>query len=37
MPACRGQSPDLGGRFSIRPGIDGGFGDGLRLGTINSI
>jgi CNT family concentrative nucleoside transporter len=24
-------SPDLGGRFKIRPGIDGGFGDGLRL------
>ena len=29
------QSPDIGGRFRIRPGIDGGFGDGLRLGTIN--
>jgi hypothetical protein len=28
-------SPDLGGRFQIRPGIDGGFGDGLRLGNIN--
>jgi hypothetical protein len=28
-------SPDLGGRFKIRPGIDGGFGDGLRLGNIN--
>ena len=29
------QSPDIGGRFRIRPGIDGGFGDDLRLGTIN--
>jgi hypothetical protein len=29
------QSPDIGGRFRIRPGLDGGFGDGLRLGTIN--
>ena len=29
------ESPDIGGRFRIRPGIDGGFGDGLRLGTIN--
>jgi len=29
------ESPDLGGRFRIRPGIDGGFGDGIRLGTIN--
>lgn len=28
-------SPDIGGRFRIRPGIDGGFGDGLRLGNIN--
>ena len=28
-------SPDLGGRFQLRPGIDGGFGDGLRLGNIN--
>ena len=28
-------SPDLGGRFQIRPGIDGGFGDGVRLGNIN--
>ena len=30
------QSPDIGGRFRIRPGIDGGFGDGLRLGTSTS-
>ncbi len=29
------ESPDIGGRFRIRPGIDGGFGDGLKLGLIN--
>lgn len=29
------ESPDIGGRFRIRPGLDGGFGDGLRLGTMN--
>ncbi len=29
------ESPDIGGRFRFRPGLDGGFGDGLRLGTIN--
>ena len=29
------ESPDIGGRFRLRPGIDGGFGDDLRLGTIN--
>jgi hypothetical protein len=29
------ESPDIGGRFRVRPGIDGGFGDGLRLGNIN--
>lgn len=29
------ESPDIGGRFRLRPGIDGGFGDGIRLGTIN--
>ena len=29
------QSPDLGGRFHLRPGIDGGVGDGLWLTTIN--
>ena len=28
-------SPPLGGRFSIRPGIDGGFGSDLRIATIN--
>ena len=29
------QSPDIGGRFRLRPGIDGSTGDGLRLATIN--
>jgi len=29
------ESPDIGGRFRLRPGIDGGFGDAVRLGTIN--
>jgi hypothetical protein len=29
------ESPDIGGRFRIRPGIDGGIGDDIRLGTIN--
>lgn len=29
------ESPDLGGRFRVRPGIDGGFGEGLRLANIN--
>lgn len=29
------ESTDIGGRFRIRPGIDGGFGDGLRLANIN--
>jgi hypothetical protein len=28
-------TPPIGGRFRIRPGIDGGFGDGARLATIN--
>lgn len=28
-------SPDIGGRFRVRPGIDGGFGNGLRLANIN--
>ena len=28
-------SRDIGGRFRIRPGIDGGFGSGLRLANIN--
>lgn len=29
------RSPNIGGRFHLRPGIDGGFGDDLRLGTVN--
>jgi hypothetical protein len=29
------QTPDIGGRFRLRTGLDGGFGEGLRLGTIN--
>ena len=29
------ESPALGGSFRIRPGLDGGFGDNLKLGTIN--
>jgi hypothetical protein len=29
------RSPEIGGRFHIRPGIEGGFGDNLRLATIN--
>ena len=29
------ETPDLGGRYRLRAGIDGGFGDGLRLGNIN--
>ncbi len=29
------QSPDIAGRFRLRPGIDGGFGSGLRMATIN--
>lgn len=29
------RSPELGGRFHLRPGIEGGFGNDLRLGTIN--
>jgi hypothetical protein len=29
------QSPDIGGRFHLRPGIDGATGDGLRLASIN--
>lgn len=28
-------SPNIGRSFHLRPGIDGGFGEGLRLGTIN--
>jgi len=29
------QSPPIGGRFHLRPGIDGGFGNDLRLATFN--
>ncbi len=29
------QSPDIGGRFRLRSGIDGGFGNDIRLATIN--
>jgi hypothetical protein len=29
------ESPQIGGRFSLRPGIDGGFGNDLRIATIN--
>src|SRR5688500_3604008 len=29
------QTPPIGGRFHLRPGIDGGFGSDLRIGTIN--
>jgi hypothetical protein len=29
------ESPRIGGRFSLRPGIDGGFGNDVRVATIN--
>lgn len=29
------QSPDIAGRFRIRPGIDGGFGSDVRIATID--
>lgn len=29
------ESPPIGSRFSLRPGIDGGFGSDLRVATIN--
>ena len=29
------QSPQIGGRFHLRPGVDGATGDGLRLASIN--
>ncbi len=29
------QTPPIGNRFHVRPGIDGGFGNDLRLATIN--
>ena len=29
------QTPEIGGRFHLRPGIDGGVGDDMKLATIN--
>lgn len=29
------ESPDIAGRFRLRPGIDGGFGSNLRIAAIN--
>jgi hypothetical protein len=29
------RSPEIGRRFHIRPGLEGGFGDGLKLATFN--
>jgi hypothetical protein len=29
------RTPEMGGRFHLRPGIEGGFGDDLSLGTVN--
>jgi hypothetical protein len=29
------RTPEIGGRFHLRPGIEGGFGSDLRLATIN--
>lgn len=29
------RTPEIGGRFHLRPGIEGGFGDNLNLATIN--
>jgi len=29
------RTPEIGGRFHIRPGIEGGFGSGLSLATVN--
>jgi hypothetical protein len=29
------ESPALGGNFRLRPGLDGGFGDNLKVGAIN--
>lgn len=29
------QSPELAGRFAVRTGLDGGFGGGYRIATIN--
>lgn len=29
------RTPEIGGRFHLRPGVEGGFSDNLRLATIN--
>ena len=29
------QTPEIGGRFHLRPGLDGGFGDGVKVATFN--
>jgi len=29
------RTPEIGGRFHLRPGIEGGFGDNLNLATVN--
>jgi hypothetical protein len=29
------RTPEIGGRFHLRPGIEGGFGSDLRLATVN--
>jgi hypothetical protein len=29
------RSPEIGSRFHLRPGLDGGFGNDVRIGTIN--
>ncbi|HUE85203.1 MAG TPA: hypothetical protein VMO26_03925 [Vicinamibacterales bacterium] len=29
------RTPEIGGRFHLRPGIDGGFSESLRLATVN--
>jgi hypothetical protein len=29
------RTPEIGGRFHLRPGVEGGFGDDLKLATIN--
>jgi hypothetical protein len=29
------RSPDIGGRFHVRPGIEGGFGNDLSVATVN--
>lgn len=29
------QTPEIGGRFHLRTGLDGGFGDGVKVATVN--